>query len=325
MGGVSLADVDTAALTRELERRLGCLTKPEKRIILVGPPGCGKGTQSPKIKASLFSVASQIDASSHLAAARALLVPPGHGRHVARGGGCKNAAGRKGARAGTDAPAAPLVRRRPCVHTRLQERLHEDWSDTGPQAKSVMEAGQLVSDELVVGIIADALKRPECRNGFILDGFPRTVVQAQKLDEMLASRGTAVDKVLDFQVPDAVLVERVVGRWVHPASGRSYHTRFAPPRVPGVDDVTGEPLIQRKDDNEATLKSRLKARKRVNQHAASRAAARLTHILHQAFHEQTSPVRHNANAHFTWLQQTIYPKSNAGHCSLQGKARGNQS
>ena len=85
-----------------------------------------------------------------------------------------------------------------------------------------MEAGQLVSDDLVVGIISEAITRPECRTGFILDGFPRTVVQAQKLDEMLAARGASVDKVLNFSVPDAVLVERVTGRWIHAASGRSY-------------------------------------------------------------------------------------------------------
>jgi adenylate kinase len=136
------------------------------------------------------------------------------------------------------------------------------------QAKAAMDAGALVTDDLVVGIIADALRRPECRTGFILDGFPRTVGQAEKLDEMLSRRGTAIDKVLNFQVPDAVLVERVTGRWVHPASGRSYHTKFAPPRVPGTDDATGEPLIQRKDDNADTLKSRL-----------------------AAFHAQTAPVR----------------------------------
>ena len=163
-----------------------------------------------------------------------------------------------------------------------------------------MESGKLVSDELVIGIIADAIKKPECRTGFILDGFPRTVVQAQKLDEMLARRGQSIDKaraaapaqppplracsprraspacapaaaaatqVLNFQVPDSVLVERVTGRWVHPGSGRSYHTKFAPPKVPGVDDLTGEPLMQRKDDNAETLKSRL-----------------------EAFHKQTAPV-----------------------------------
>ena len=94
------------------------------------------------------------------------------------------------------------------------------------------------------------------------------MVQAQKLDEMLASRGTHIDKVLNFAVPDAVLVERVTGRWVHAGSGRSYHTKFAPPRVPGVDDQTGEPLMQRKDDNAETLKSRL-----------------------AAFHAQTAPAR----------------------------------
>lgn len=138
----------------------------------------------------------------------------------------------------------------------------------GLQAKAAMEAGQLVSDDLVVGIISDAVKRPDCRNGFILDGFPRTVIQAEKLDSMLAARGTQIDKVLNFNVPDSVLVERVTGRWVHPASGRSYHTSFAPPRVPGLDDVTGEPLVQRKDDNAETLKSRL-----------------------AAFHQQTAPVR----------------------------------
>jgi len=140
-------------------------------------------------------------------------------------------------------------------------------ADLLTQAKAAMDAGQLVTDELVVGIIGDALKRPDCRTGFILDGFPRTVAQAEKLDEMLAKKGVAVDAVLNFQVPDAVLVERVTGRWIHPASGRSYHTRFAPPRVPGLDDATGEPLVQRKDDNAETLKARL-----------------------SAFHAQTAPV-----------------------------------
>ncbi|KAL6518014.1 hypothetical protein OROMI_033715 [Orobanche minor] len=123
------------------------------------------------------------------------------------------------------------------------------------------------SDDLVVGIIDDALKKPSCQKGFILDGFPRTVIQAQKLDEMLDSRGVKVDKVLNFAIDDAILEERITGRWIHPSSGRTYHTKFAPPKVAGIDDVTGEPLIQRKDDTAAVLKSRL-----------------------EAFHKQTEPV-----------------------------------
>ncbi|KAG6410603.1 hypothetical protein SASPL_128665 [Salvia splendens] len=129
----------------------------------------------------------------------------------------------------------------------------------GIKAKEAMEKGELVSDDLVIGIIDDALKKPSCQKGFILDGFPRTVVQAKKLDEMLARRGVKVDKVLNFAIDDAILEERITGRWIHPSSGRSYHTKFAPPKVPGVDDVTGESLIQRKDDTAAVLKSRLEA------------------------------------------------------------------
>lgn len=95
----------------------------------------------------------------------------------------------------------------------------------GLEAKKAMESGALVSDDIVIGLIEEATKTPECSRGFILDGFPRTVVQAKKLDEMLARRAQSIDQVLDFQVPDAVLVERVVGRLVHPASGRSYHEK----------------------------------------------------------------------------------------------------
>ncbi|KAF2302636.1 hypothetical protein GH714_000510 [Hevea brasiliensis] len=137
----------------------------------------------------------------------------------------------------------------------------------GVKAKEAMDKGELVTDDLVVGIIDEAMKKPSCQKGFILDGFPRTVVQAQKLDEMLEKQGAKIDKVLNFAIDDAILEERITGRWIHPSSGRTYHTTFAPPKVPGVDDVSGEPLIQRKDDTAAVLKSRL-----------------------EAFHKQTEPV-----------------------------------
>ncbi|KAG2430480.1 hypothetical protein HXX76_010003 [Chlamydomonas incerta] len=206
-----LTEVSTEALMAEIQRRLDCTKKQEKRIILIGPPGCGKGTQSPRIK------------NEHCLC------------HLATGDMLRAAVAAK----------TPL----------------------GLEAKKAMESGALVSDEIVIGLIEEATQAAECAKGFILDGFPRTVVQAKKLDEMLAKRGQAIDRVLNFVVPDALLVERVVGRWVHPSSGRSYHVKFAPPKVAGVDDVTGEPLMQRKDDNAETLKARL-----------------------GAFHDQTTPV-----------------------------------
>ena len=184
---------------------------PNTKTKIPGPPGCGKGTQSPRIK------------REHCLC------------HLATGDMLRAAVAAK----------TPL----------------------GLEAKKAMDAGALVSDDLVVGLIGEAISKPECRVGFVLDGFPRTAAQAVKLDEMLAARSVAIDSVLNFKVPDATLVERVVGRLVHPGSGRSYHERFAPPKVAGVDDLTGEPLVKRADDNADTLKARL-----------------------AAFHAQTAPV-----------------------------------
>lgn len=142
-------------------------------------------------------------------------------------------------------------------------------SEIGKQAKAVMESGGLVSDEIVIGIIADRTLAPDCKNGFILDGFPRTVEQAVALDKLLAARNEAVTLVLAYEVPSEVLEERICGRWVHKGSGRSYHATYAPPKsmkkLPDgkpdpatmLDDETGEPLMQRGDDTAEALKSRL--------------------------------------------------------------------
>jgi len=132
-------------------------------------------------------------------------------------------------------------------------------SEMGRAAKAVMERGELVSDDIVVGIIRENLNKPSCKGGFILDGFPRTLKQAEMLDEILAKQNAKIQSVVNFEIPDATLVERITGRRVHPASGRSYHVKFAPPKVEGKDDITGEPLVQRKDDNEEALRTRLGA------------------------------------------------------------------
>ena len=120
-----------------------------------------------------------------------------------------------------------------------------------------MAAGKLVPDELVIGLIKDQFKQPECSRGILLDGFPRTTAQAEALDKMLKENGKNLDKVIEFKVDDKILVERVSGRRIHQASGRTYHTKFNPPKVAGKDDVTGEDLYQRPDDNEHVLKTRL--------------------------------------------------------------------
>jgi len=130
-------------------------------------------------------------------------------------------------------------------------------SEIGQKAAPIVSAGKLVPDEIMIGLIANAIVTPECKDGFILDGFPRTVNQAKKLDEMLEVKNQSIDNVFEFKIDDNLLIRRISGRRIHEASGRTYHVDFQPPKVPGKDDVTGEPLIQRADDNEATLHKRL--------------------------------------------------------------------
>lgn len=167
------------------------------RLILLGPPGAGKGTQAAYIKEH-FGI-PQISTGDMLRAA---------------------------VKAGT-----PL----------------------GVAAKAVMDAGQLVSDDIIIGLVKERLKEPDCAHGVLFDGFPRTIPQA----EAMKAAGVDLDYVLEIDVPDADIVERMSGRRVHPGSGRSYHTKFNPPKQAGIDDLTGEPLIQRDDDQEAVVQKRL--------------------------------------------------------------------
>lgn len=124
----------------------------------------------------------------------------------------------------------------------------------GLEAKKIMDAGQLVSDEIILGLIRERIKAEDCKQGFLLDGFPRTIAQAEGLENM----GVSLDHVIEINVDDEEIVKRMSGRRVHPASGRSYHVVFNPPKVEGVDDETGEPLIQRDDDHEETVRKRLR-------------------------------------------------------------------
>ena len=123
----------------------------------------------------------------------------------------------------------------------------------GVQAKQVMDAGGLVSDDLIINLVKERIAQSDCANGFLFDGFPRTIPQA---DAMKAA-GVKLDYVLEIDVPFAAIIDRMSGRRSHPASGRTYHVTFNPPKVVGLDDVTGEPLVQRADDQEETVKKRL--------------------------------------------------------------------
>jgi adenylate kinase len=167
------------------------------RLILLGPPGAGKGTQASVIK-DKFGI-PQISTGDMLRAA---------------------------VKAGT-----PL----------------------GLAAKKVMDAGQLVSDDIIIGLVKERLKEPDCKGGYLFDGFPRTIPQA----EAMKDAGVPLDYVLEIDVPDEEIITRMSGRRVHPASGRTYHVKFNPPKVEGKDDATGEPLVQRDDDKEETVKKRL--------------------------------------------------------------------
>lgn len=133
----------------------------------------------------------------------------------------------------------------------------------GIAAKQVMDAGGLVSDDIILGLIKERIAQADCAPGFLLDGFPRTIAQAEGLMAM----GIALDYVLEIAVPDEAIIERMAGRRVHLASGRTYHVSFNPPKQAGIDDVSGEPLIQRDDDKEETVRKRL-----------------------QVYHEQTKPL-----------------------------------
>jgi len=123
----------------------------------------------------------------------------------------------------------------------------------GLAAKAVMDRGDLVSDDIIIGLVKERIAQPDCAKGFLFDGFPRTIPQA----EAMKTSGVDLDHVVEVYVPDATIIERMSGRRVHVASGRTYHVKFNPPKVAGKDDATGEDLVQRKDDEEATVRNRL--------------------------------------------------------------------
>ena len=166
--------------------------------------------------------------------------------------------GAPGSGKGTQAPA--IVDKLCVCHLATGDMLRaavKADTELGRKADGIMKAGQLVPDDLVIGLINDNMDLPQCESGILLDGFPRTVEQGKALGQMMKSRGKKIDKVLNFEVDEEKLAERICGRRVHAASGRSYHLTFNPPKVEGKDDVTGEDLMHRKDDTREALASRL--------------------------------------------------------------------
>jgi adenylate kinase len=126
-------------------------------------------------------------------------------------------------------------------------------SPLGEDAKRIMDAGKLVPDDIIIGLVKERIQQPDCEHGFLFDGFPRTLPQAEAINQ----QGIKIDHVIEIDVEDEEIVHRLSGRWIHATSGRTYHVDYHPSVTPGQDDVTGEPLIQREDDKEATVRKRL--------------------------------------------------------------------
>ncbi len=129
----------------------------------------------------------------------------------------------------------------------------KDGTELGLEAKKYMDAGELVPDDVIIGLVKERIKQPDCEKGFLFDGFPRTIPQAEAMKEA----GVKIDYVVEIAVPDEEIIKRMSGRRVHLPSGRTYHIIYNPPKVEGKDDVTGEPLVQREDDKEETVRKRL--------------------------------------------------------------------
>lgn len=155
----------------------------------------------------------------------------------------------------------------------LRAAVHDDANTIGHAVKSIMSEGRLVPDELMIQLIQERTIKEDCRNGYLLDGFPRTLPQA----EALAKSGISIDKVIQIRVSDSEIIARLSGRRIHEPSGRVYHIQHNPPKRSGLDDITQEPLLQREDDKEETIKKRL-----------------------QIYHHQTEPL-------IQWFQQNNYP------------------